>query len=99
MATIGVRELKSRTSDIIQRSERGETFVVTKRGRPISVLMPLDDDDLEDFVLANAPRFTRLYERGLREYREGETVDLEVLKRRLGRPTSRTRVGLARRTR
>ena len=99
MATIGIRELKTGASDIMRRSERGETFVVTRRGRPISVLLPLDDD-LEDIILANAPRFVRLYARGWTEYQRGQTVEWRALKRELdGTAKKGRRSVLARRAR
>jgi prevent-host-death family protein len=41
MATIGVRELRQRASEILRRVEAGETIEVTDRGRPMAVLAPL----------------------------------------------------------
>ena len=72
MAAVGVRELKAKASEIIERSSRGERFLVTRRGRPISVLLPIDED-LEDFIRAHAPEFIRMSKRARREYRAGKT--------------------------
>jgi prevent-host-death family protein len=41
MADVGVRELKQRLSEYLDRAERGELLVVTDRGRPKAVLGPL----------------------------------------------------------
>lgn len=49
MAAVGIRELKAKASDIIPRSSKGERFLVTRRRRPVSVLLPIDDD-LEEFI-------------------------------------------------
>lgn len=38
---VGVRELKQRLSEYLDRAERGETIRVTNRGRPQAVLGPL----------------------------------------------------------
>jgi prevent-host-death family protein len=38
---VGVRELKARLSDYLDRAERGEIITVTERGRPKAVLAPL----------------------------------------------------------
>lgn len=38
---VGVRELKQRLSQYLDRAERGETIRVTERGRPKAVLGPL----------------------------------------------------------
>jgi prevent-host-death family protein len=43
MATVGVRELRQRASELLRRVERGETIEVTDRGRPVAVLAPIPD--------------------------------------------------------
>lgn len=41
MDDVGVRELKARLSEYLERAARGETIRVTDRGRPKAVLAPL----------------------------------------------------------
>lgn len=41
MADIGVRELKARLSEFLERAARGEIIRVTERGRPKAMLAPL----------------------------------------------------------
>lgn len=41
MADVGVRELKGRLSEYLDRAARGEVIRVTDRGRPKALLMPL----------------------------------------------------------
>lgn len=41
MTDVGVRELKQRLSEYLDRAERGEVVRVTDRGRPKAVLGPL----------------------------------------------------------
>ncbi len=41
MADVGVRELKQRLSEYLDRAERGEMLRVTDRGRPKALLGPL----------------------------------------------------------
>jgi prevent-host-death family protein len=43
MADVGVRELKRRLSEYLDRAERGEVLRVTDRGRPKAILAPLPD--------------------------------------------------------
>ena len=38
---VGVRDLKARLSEYLQRAERGEVFRVTDRGHPKAMLGPL----------------------------------------------------------
>lgn len=41
MASVGVRELRQRASELLRRVEHGETIEVTDRGRPVALLSPL----------------------------------------------------------
>ncbi|WP_082619971.1 type II toxin-antitoxin system Phd/YefM family antitoxin [Terrabacter sp. Soil811] len=38
---VGIRELKSRLSEYVDRARAGETLVITDRGRPVAELRPL----------------------------------------------------------
>lgn len=42
MASVGVRELKSRLTYYLRRTRQGEDVIVTERGRPIAILQRLD---------------------------------------------------------
>jgi prevent-host-death family protein len=41
MADVGIRELKQRLSEYLDRAERGEVLRVTDRGRPKAILGPV----------------------------------------------------------
>lgn len=45
MASVGVRELRQRASELLRRVEAGETIEVTDRGRPVALLGPLPGRD------------------------------------------------------
>ncbi len=45
MASVGVRELRQRASELLRRVESGETIRITDRGRPVALLVPLPDAD------------------------------------------------------
>lgn len=38
---VGVRDLKARLSEHLQRASRGETITVTDRGHPVAILGPI----------------------------------------------------------
>src|SRR3990172_9240416 len=40
MTTVSVRELKNRLSEHLRRLEEGETITVTRRGKPVAVMIP-----------------------------------------------------------
>ncbi len=47
MASVGVRELRQRASELLRRVEGGESIQITDRGRPVAVLGPLPEDPVE----------------------------------------------------
>jgi prevent-host-death family protein len=40
MLRVGIRALKARLSEFVQRAANGETIMVTERGRPVAELVP-----------------------------------------------------------
>jgi prevent-host-death family protein len=58
MATVNVRDLQRNPARVLRElEETGRPAFVTRNGRPVAVLMPIDEDDLLDYVLANAPEY------------------------------------------
>jgi prevent-host-death family protein len=48
---VGIRELKNRASEIIRAvRERGAQYIVTRRGHPVGLLLPIDETSLEAAV-------------------------------------------------
>ena len=77
MAEIGIKELKASASRVIDEVEAGASYVVTKRGRPAAVIVPIED--AEDLVLANAGEFLRMRRAARDDYRKGRTTSLKDL--------------------
>lgn len=77
MAEIGVKALKATASSVIDEVEAGAAYVVTKRGRPAAVLMPIED--AEDFVLANADEYIRMRRAARTAHAKGRSIALEDL--------------------
>jgi prevent-host-death family protein len=74
VAEIGVKELKATASAVIEQVEGGAAYIITKRGRPAAVLLPVED--AEDLVLANADEFVRMRRDAREAYRTGRTISL-----------------------
>ena len=74
MAQIGVKELKATASSVIEDVEGGAAYVITKRGRPAAVLLPVED--AEDLVLANADEYLRMRREARAAYASGESTSL-----------------------
>ena len=79
MAAVGIRDLKTHASEIVERAEAGEAFLVTRRGKPVAVVLPFSVD-AEDLILAHAPQFMKLREEGRADLRKRKTVAWQSLK-------------------
>jgi prevent-host-death family protein len=77
VAEIGVKELKATASAVIEEVEAGASYIVTKRGRPAAVLLPIED--AEDLVLANADEYVRMRRQARAAYAKGRTTNLRDL--------------------
>lgn len=77
MRTYGIRELQRRSSEIVAELERSRRpALVTRHGKPIAVLSPVDEDALEDFILANAPEYVASMDEADEDGRRGRTRSL-----------------------
>jgi prevent-host-death family protein len=77
MARVGVRELKNRTTEIIRDVHENQAeYVVTYHGRPVAVLLPIDEAWLE----AEARRAAEATTPG-----DDVWVELEALRQQIGR--------------
>lgn len=47
MPMIGIRELRERTADILRHVSDGTEYVITRQGRPVALLLPIDTAALE----------------------------------------------------
>jgi len=83
-----IAEAKAKLSEYVERCRR-ETVVLTKHGHARAALVPLEDDDLERFLLSRNPRFLRLLARSERRGR----LSLAEAERLLGVGPGRRRAG------
>ena len=78
MQTYGIRELQRRSSEIVDELERSRRpALVTRHGKPVAVLCPIDEDALEDFILANAPEYVASMAEAEEDARTGRTRSLD----------------------
>ncbi len=58
MSTISIRDLQRNTSGVITDvAESKHTALVTGHGEPVAALVPIDAQDLEDYLLSKVPSF------------------------------------------
>jgi prevent-host-death family protein len=95
MRFVALRELKINPSRVIDRLAKDDV-VVTRNGKPAAALVPLDEDTLDEFVIAHHPTLLSEVEAARAEYEEKGGIghrDMKALvegkgraKRRKGRP-------------
>ncbi|HEX3952975.1 MAG TPA: type II toxin-antitoxin system prevent-host-death family antitoxin [Stellaceae bacterium] len=66
---IGAYEAKTHLPSLLERVERGEQFVITKHGRAVARLVPINRGGLD--------RRREAVEK-LKEFRKGQTLDVPV---------------------
>jgi prevent-host-death family protein len=83
MRFANVRELKNKTSEILRLAEK-EEVVVTSRGKPTAIIKGISEEDFEDYLLENNPKFLAALEKAREEYMElgGISIDEYVKKRK-----------------
>ncbi len=78
MPIIGMRDLARRTNEVVERIERTKKpALLTRRGKPVALIIPVDEDAFEDFVLSNAPEFVTAMTGADKALREGSTINWE----------------------
>ena len=82
MKFANVRELKNKTSEILRSAEK-EEIVVTSKGKPKAIIKGVSEEDFEDYLLENNPKFLAALEKAREEYLQlgGIGID-EYLKKR-----------------
>ena len=84
MKIVEMNEAKGSLSDYARRNRR-HAVVVTKRGRPVSALLPLQKGaDLERLALSLNARFRAILDKSQAEVRAGKVVSSEEVRRLLG---------------
>ena len=81
MKFLTLRELKINPSRVFDRLAK-EDLVVTRHGKPAAALVYLDEELLDDFILAHHPTLIREVEAARSEYREKGGIDHETMKKR-----------------
>jgi len=77
------RELSSQTSRLLNSVKKKRPVVVTRHGKPICLITAIEEDDLEDIILAQHLNLEEEWKRSERDYLQGKTIPLDRVKARL----------------
>ena len=77
MKIASVAEVKSQFSAFLKASEDGPV-VVTRNGRPVAVIVGVQDEDaIERLLMAYSPQLRALLDRSRQQFREGQWLSEE----------------------
>jgi prevent-host-death family protein len=77
MKIASVAEVKSQFSAFLKASEGGP-IVVTRNGRPVAVILGVqDEDEIERLLLAYSPHLRAVLERSRQQFRQGQWLSEE----------------------
>jgi len=79
MKFVALRELKINPSGVLDRLGKDDV-VVTRNGRPAAALIPLDEDTLDEFVIAHHPTLLPEVEAARAEYEEKGGIGHDEMK-------------------
>lgn len=82
MKFVSLRELKINPSKILDQLDN-EDFVVTRNGKPAAALVFLDEDTLDEYVIAHHPVLIREVEAARAEYKAKGGVGQDTMRKRL----------------
>ena len=77
------------------RKARKDSVVVTRGGKPLAAVVPLNSADWEDFVVSQDPGFIEIIGRSEARYKAEGGISLEEMRRKYG--SQRRRQGRRRR--
>src|ERR1700675_1542321 len=77
MKIASVAEIKSQFSSFLKASETGPV-VVTRNGRPVAVIIGVqDEDEIERLLMAYSPHLRAILERSRQQFRDGDWLSEE----------------------
>lgn len=82
MKFVNVRELRINASRILNNL-CDEDVVVTNRGKPTAAVIYLDEDLLEDFIIAHHPTLLQETEEAYQEYQEKGGISHQAMKQKI----------------
>ncbi len=70
-------ELKNKTNELLREVMRGNPLIITYRGTPAASILPLSEDDLEDFIIENSPSIRKKILTAEEDLKAGRIISLD----------------------
>ena len=79
MKFVPLRDLKINPSKVL-KGLKNQDVVVTRYGKPAAALIALDEDTLDDFIVAHHPELLKSLDDARQEYEKKGGVDHETMR-------------------
>lgn len=70
--------LKNKTNELLRYVMKGEPVIITFRGKPAASIIPLTEEDLEDFILEHSPKIRKMIAEAEADRTAGRVIPLEA---------------------
>ena len=70
-------ELKNKTNELLREVMKGNPLIITYRGKPAASILPLSEDDLEDFIIENSPSIIKKILKAEEDLKAGRVISLD----------------------
>jgi len=70
-------DLKNKTNELLREVMKGNPLIITYRGKPAASILPLNENDLEDFIIENSPSIRRKIAKAEEDVKAGRVVSLD----------------------
>jgi prevent-host-death family protein len=70
-------DLKNKTNKLLAEVMKGNPVIITFRGKPAASILPLTEDDLEDFIIEHSPSIREKIKLAEEDIRRGRVVSLD----------------------
>jgi prevent-host-death family protein len=83
MKTIDIAKATGSLAHYAKRAQKGP-IILTSKGQPVAVLVPIDERDLESISLSKNPDFLAILERSWAKYQAEGGISIGEVRKRLG---------------
>jgi prevent-host-death family protein len=70
-------DLKNKTNQLLREVMKGNPLIITYRGKPAASILPLSEDDLEDFIIENSPSIRKKILKAEEDLKAGRVISLD----------------------
>ena len=79
MEFVNIKELTRSPSKYLQLAKDNDDLVITQNGHPYALLVKINDEELDDYILAKHFDLENEFETAKLEHASGETVNARTL--------------------